>query len=580
MSAPSRPLAGPNGSAGRSVSYRGPVPPSTLLPSTVTLRAGVRLVAAAVSGLLTARPSPSTTSGGSPRSGSALLSAPSSAPAGGWRCCSGWSTAWPSSSRRCPGRASTSATCRGSPWPPSRPSTSRRCARSPPPSSAPCSPSRLRPLAYAAVPLAWVLQEWARGTTPFGGFPWARLAFSQADSPLAHVRPVRRRARAHVRRGRPRRPAAPGRPRADPPGGAPAPRPRPRHTGAWRWLAVLAVGAARAAPLATTLPTDGRTVSVLFVQGNVPKPGLDFNAQRRAVLDNHVQGTLGAVATGHPTPRAWSSGRRTPPTSTRSATPTPRPTIQARRRDRQGADPRRGGARRAGPATSPTSACSTCPGGAEPAALRQAAPGAVRRVHPVPRLLPELQRQGRPGPRDFTAGDQAGGFEVPVTGERPYWSCPTICFEVAYDELMRDSTRPARATTPAARRADQQRDVRLHRRVRAAVRDQPDPRDRARPLGRARLDGRASAASSPPTERTSTRPTLFTASGPVRVAGGPHRGHPVRPARAAAGVCRGRWRSWRSWHSALWLRRRTARVERAADGPSAPAHARRDRVVV
>ena len=45
--------------------------------------------------------------------------------------------------------------------------------------------SRLRPLAYAAVPLAWVLQEWARGTTPFGGFPWARLAFSQADSPLA-----------------------------------------------------------------------------------------------------------------------------------------------------------------------------------------------------------------------------------------------------------------------------------------------------------------------------------------------------------------------------------------------------------
>ncbi|MGA8980843.1 MAG: apolipoprotein N-acyltransferase, partial [Pedococcus sp.] len=45
--------------------------------------------------------------------------------------------------------------------------------------------TRLRPLAYAVVPLAWVLQEWARGTTPFGGFPWARLAFSQADSPLA-----------------------------------------------------------------------------------------------------------------------------------------------------------------------------------------------------------------------------------------------------------------------------------------------------------------------------------------------------------------------------------------------------------
>jgi len=41
---------------------------------------------------------------------------------------------------------------------------------------------RVRPLVVA---LAWVGQEALRGTTPFGGFPWARLAFSQADSPLA-----------------------------------------------------------------------------------------------------------------------------------------------------------------------------------------------------------------------------------------------------------------------------------------------------------------------------------------------------------------------------------------------------------
>ncbi len=47
--------------------------------------------------------------------------------------------------------------------------------------------TRLRPLAYAAVPVFWVLQETARSHTPFGGFPWARLAFSQADSPLAHL---------------------------------------------------------------------------------------------------------------------------------------------------------------------------------------------------------------------------------------------------------------------------------------------------------------------------------------------------------------------------------------------------------
>ncbi|MEV5410768.1 apolipoprotein N-acyltransferase [Thermopolyspora sp. NPDC052614] len=30
----------------------------------------------------------------------------------------------------------------------------------------------------------WVAQEWLRGTVPAGGFPWARVAFSQADSPF------------------------------------------------------------------------------------------------------------------------------------------------------------------------------------------------------------------------------------------------------------------------------------------------------------------------------------------------------------------------------------------------------------
>ncbi|HYY11690.1 MAG TPA: apolipoprotein N-acyltransferase, partial [Kineosporiaceae bacterium] len=35
-----------------------------------------------------------------------------------------------------------------------------------------------------------------------------------------------------------------------------------------------------------------RTARVAAVQGNVPRAGLDFNAQRRAVLDNHVRTTL------------------------------------------------------------------------------------------------------------------------------------------------------------------------------------------------------------------------------------------------------------------------------------------------
>src|SRR5664280_3768790 len=43
---------------------------------------------------------------------------------------------------------------------------------------------RVRPMVVA---LAWVAQEALRDNTPFGGFPWGRLAFSQADSPLASL---------------------------------------------------------------------------------------------------------------------------------------------------------------------------------------------------------------------------------------------------------------------------------------------------------------------------------------------------------------------------------------------------------
>jgi apolipoprotein N-acyltransferase len=59
-------------------------------------------------------------------------------------------------------------------------------------------------------------------------------------------------------------------------------------------VAVLVVVSA-AGPLAALVPpTPGpaeRTVTVAAIQGNVPRLGLEFNAQRRAVLDNHVRVT-------------------------------------------------------------------------------------------------------------------------------------------------------------------------------------------------------------------------------------------------------------------------------------------------
>jgi apolipoprotein N-acyltransferase len=59
--------------------------------------------------------------------------------------------------------------------------------------------------------------------------------------------------------------------------------------------ALTAVLAMVSGPLAALVPpTPGKpepTVTIAAVQGNVPRLGLDFNAQRRAVLDNHVRVT-------------------------------------------------------------------------------------------------------------------------------------------------------------------------------------------------------------------------------------------------------------------------------------------------
>jgi apolipoprotein N-acyltransferase len=137
----------------------------------------------------------------------------------------------------------------------------------------------------------WVLQEALRDRTPFGGFPWGRLAFSQADSPLlglaalggaplvtAAVGLVGGLVALAVRSaldGDLRRPAT-----VRPVAGA---------------LAVAIVACVAPAPLlwGDARPADGTpTVRVAVVQGNVPRLGLGFNAQRRAVLDNHVNATI------------------------------------------------------------------------------------------------------------------------------------------------------------------------------------------------------------------------------------------------------------------------------------------------
>ena len=146
----------------------------------------------------------------------------------------------------------------------------------------------------------WALAEWAKSTVPFGGFPWGVVGFGQTDGPLLPLAQIGGAPLVSFavtllgfslaalafeifdwwRRGGDGAPAASAPPAVVLPGACiclvlistAAISPAVRHSGA---------GAA-----------DEPSVNVAAVQGNVPQLGLDFNAQRRAVLDNHVRETL------------------------------------------------------------------------------------------------------------------------------------------------------------------------------------------------------------------------------------------------------------------------------------------------
>jgi apolipoprotein N-acyltransferase len=144
----------------------------------------------------------------------------------------------------------------------------------------------------------WSMQEWLKSVIPFGGFPWGVTAFSQSDGPFLVLAQL---------------------------GGAPAVSFAIALlatslcavlTGAAHWArrgdtasdlrpavgsliaagacicAVLLITAVAAPGVRRAAMDDGPTIAVAAIQGNVPRLGLDFNSQRRAVLDNHVRQTL------------------------------------------------------------------------------------------------------------------------------------------------------------------------------------------------------------------------------------------------------------------------------------------------
>jgi apolipoprotein N-acyltransferase len=289
----------------------------------------------------------------------------------------------------------------------------------------------------AAVAALWVGQEALRDRTPFGGFPWGRLAFSQADGPFAPLAAL---------------------------GGAPlvtfavagcgallglgaAGLLRPGRRSAQlanhasRRTAVTALVAAAgcaACGLLVPLPTDGQQIRVAGVQGDVPEAGLEFNAERRAVLDNHAQQTralaerVRAGQAAQPDVVIWpENASDLDPYRAADARAVIDGAVDAVKA------PTLVGAVLQEPADQLTNASIVWTPGAGPGAR-------YAKRHPVPfgeyipyrsffRRLSDKVDLVR---RDFAAGTKVGTLDV-----GPVRAGVAICFEVAYDDLVRDTVR-------------------------------------------------------------------------------------------------------------------------------------------
>ncbi len=150
--------------------------------------------------------------------------------------------------------------------------------------------------------LVWTAQEWLKSIFPFGGFPWGLVAFGQADGPLLPLVQLGgtallslatvllgfsltaialeivkwwhtgSAARGHASAHRPPAVLLPA-----------------------ICICLVLLGAVLVWPEVRPAGAgSGRepSIAVAVVQGNVPRLGLDFNSQRRAVLDNHVRETM------------------------------------------------------------------------------------------------------------------------------------------------------------------------------------------------------------------------------------------------------------------------------------------------
>jgi apolipoprotein N-acyltransferase len=152
------------------------------------------------------------------------------------------------------------------------------------------------PICFAGL---WALFEWLKSTVPFGGFPWGVVGFGQTDGPFLPLAQIGGAPLvsfavtllAFALAALAFEIVAWWRSDGDrTPGSGP---PAVVLPGACVCLVLIAAAAiSPAVRHAGAGSADEPSVNVAAVQGNVPQLGLDFNAQRRAVLDNHVRETL------------------------------------------------------------------------------------------------------------------------------------------------------------------------------------------------------------------------------------------------------------------------------------------------
>ncbi|WP_181646987.1 apolipoprotein N-acyltransferase [Streptomyces sp. WAC00263] len=271
----------------------------------------------------------------------------------------------------------------------------------------------------------WVAVEAVRGRAPLGGFPWGRLAFSQADAPYAAWAALG---------GAPLLTFATALLGSLLPYTATAPVDRRRKA-----LAATCAGAAALVAVPLTLPAAApakRTAVVAVVQGNVPRArSLDEQARVQGVAGNHARETArlaAAVRQGdaeRPDVVLW-------PENALDSDPTRDPVLgslvadSVRALDR----PLLVGAILRGPRDTSYNAGQLWRPGQGPVAFY-----AKRQLVPFGEYIPARSLLGGLGslqliPRDFTPGSST----KPLVAGRVRMA-DVICYEIAYDGRVRDS---------------------------------------------------------------------------------------------------------------------------------------------